>query len=308
MGRGTIGSGLFRSERYGLDLRTTDPVNHNDGEAWIRTDLAPDSDQLATLRFDNGSGVWDIPIYDTAASVNNVKKAQRIQIAGTTGFIPVVEGSGAYDAVRLQHNGAVHSVHDSLDYSAIPDSAIVQFEDGDTAGWVVDRGTGISAVQTTANGGSAYNGDYMGGIETGNGENSTSYYDLEDPISPDNLSVAIRVENQSLTNDRTSCNFALGGTNIINVWLRDSSGMSFNHAYDDWSTNNIGGFSQDTWYNIEFLNIDWNTEVVGSIEVNGSEELTDIGFNSSASSIDRYIQDTSGQSSQDGYSDDWIPS
>jgi hypothetical protein len=160
MGRGIIESGLFRSERYGFELRTTDPANHSEGEMWIRTDVAPDTDQLATLRFDNGSGTWDIPIYDAAASVNGVSKAQRIPIGGTTGFIPLVENGGVFDPLRLQHNGVWYGAHDSL--SAIPDSGVSRWEfddDSDTT-TAIDSWSGYDG---SINGASYITDSYEGG-------------------------------------------------------------------------------------------------------------------------------------------------
>lgn len=128
MGRGIIESGLFRSERYQLERRTSDPATTQEGEMWIRTDLAPDADQLATLRFDNGSGTWDIPIYDTTATTDNVSKALRFEVAGSTGFVPVTTSGGTYDALRLQHNDSTYAFHDALEASAIPDSVVDNFE------------------------------------------------------------------------------------------------------------------------------------------------------------------------------------
>ena len=64
MGRGIVEYELFRAERYGWDVRTSDPQNHSEGEAWIRSDLSPDTDQIGTLRWDAGGGtIWDIPIF-----------------------------------------------------------------------------------------------------------------------------------------------------------------------------------------------------------------------------------------------------
>lgn len=126
MGRGIIESGLFRSERYGLEERTSDPATTYEGEAWIRTDLAPDTDQIATLRFDAGGSVWDIPIYDRTATTDGVSKAWSIQVGGVTGFIPLTTTSPAFNALKYQHNGSAYGAHDALTASAIPDSALDQ--------------------------------------------------------------------------------------------------------------------------------------------------------------------------------------
>jgi len=126
MGRGTVESGLFRSERYQLEQRTSDPANHSEGEAWIRTDVSPDTGQIATLRFDNGGSAIDIPIFDSTASADSdISKAWRVRVNGTTGFISVIETGGTYDQLRLQHNGNSYGVHDSL--SAPLDSGVLLY-------------------------------------------------------------------------------------------------------------------------------------------------------------------------------------
>ncbi|GAA0305466.1 LamG-like jellyroll fold domain-containing protein [Halarchaeum salinum] len=169
MGRGIIESGLFRSERYQLERRTSDPATTQEGEMWIRTDIAPDADQLATLRFDNGSGTWDIPIYDTTATTDNVSKALRFEVAGSTGFVPVTTSGGTYDALRLQHNDSTYAFHDALEASAIPDSVIHRytFEDNsdtttltDIAGSADGTITGMTYTSSQADG--DYAGDFDG--------------------------------------------------------------------------------------------------------------------------------------------------
>lgn len=130
MGRGIIESGLFRSEQYQLELRTTDPATYHEGEAWIRTDIAPETDQIATLRFDNGASNIDIPIYDSAATTNGVSKAWRVQIGGVTGFIPITTAGPTFNQLKFQHNGSAYGVHDAV--SAIPDSVVSRPSDNNS--------------------------------------------------------------------------------------------------------------------------------------------------------------------------------
>jgi hypothetical protein len=120
---------------------------------WIRTDLAPDTDQLATLRFDAGGSTLDVPIYDVSASTTNVSKAWRFQVGGAVGFAPIVEAGATYPALRHQHNGAVYGTHDSLGARV---TVIDGFEDGDVAGW-----SGESSFQTTTD---SIIGDYAATI------------------------------------------------------------------------------------------------------------------------------------------------
>jgi hypothetical protein len=142
MGRGIVETGLGRTERLELEQRTSDPTSTKEGEAWLRTDLAPATDQIATVRFDNGSGTWDIPVFDDAATVENVEKVLRIPVAGTVGFVPVTTASAAFPDLGFQHNGSRHGLHDSLTASAIPDSVASQGVNY----WPIDEGSGTTLV------------------------------------------------------------------------------------------------------------------------------------------------------------------
>lgn len=124
MGRGTLDTGLLRAEQHDWQVRTTDPASTQEGDAWVRSDLAPETDQIATLRFDRGGSVVDIPIFDSAASVTNVEKVWRVQVGGVTGFIPLAASgeTGAYEFLKFQHAGTALDTHDGLQVSAIPDS------------------------------------------------------------------------------------------------------------------------------------------------------------------------------------------
>jgi len=93
---------------------------------WLRTDLAPATDQIATLRVDNGSGTWDVPVFDASASTTNVEKVLRIPVGGTVGFVPTTSSGGAFSDLRLQHSGSTLQWHDSLEASVIPDSVVIQ--------------------------------------------------------------------------------------------------------------------------------------------------------------------------------------
>jgi len=125
MGRGIVVAGLFRSERYELESRTTDPASYNEGEAWLRTDLAPDANQLATLRFYNGTTIYNIPILSLGSSFASVDEALRVPVAGTTGYIPIISPADAtFEDLRFQHNGGTTALHDEPGLAAFFDVAI----------------------------------------------------------------------------------------------------------------------------------------------------------------------------------------
>lgn len=173
MGRGIVESGLFRTERVGLEVRTSDPAITKEGDYWVRSDIAPASEQIATLRFDRGASIVDIPIFNSAASVTNVKKVWRLEVGGVTGFVPLAASgeSGSYPWLRFQHGGAALETHNALEVSAIPDSVVDNFEDND-----LDEYTSTSEFAITST--SPVEGSYMLSI-TGNPGNTYEMYSDE---------------------------------------------------------------------------------------------------------------------------------
>jgi hypothetical protein len=167
MGRGTVESGLFRSERYGLEVRTTDPAAYNEGEAWIRSDVAPDTDQIATWRFaDSGSSTVDVPIFATGTAGFNVAEAVRVRVGGTDGYIPITDAGGTFSYLLAQHAGAQYELHDA---TAVLDSAIAHFDatelslnDGDPVTTWADQSDANNDL--SANGGPTYVENVQNGL------------------------------------------------------------------------------------------------------------------------------------------------
>lgn len=187
MGRGVVEYETFRSERYEFEERTTDPSSTTEGDAWIRTDIAPATDQIATLRFDNGGSTIDIPLFDSAATTTNVTKVWRVAVGGQTGFIPLSTVGGTYPQLRFKHNSSVLEAHDSLSATAIPDtsmfqSAVYQFwagtgigvSDGNVATTWVDA---LSDVSASATGSPVYRSDQAGfqAVDYGGGQYSHDF-------------------------------------------------------------------------------------------------------------------------------------
>jgi len=97
--------------------------------------------QLGTIKLQTqNSGVVDVPVFAPGDSGSGIYEFVRVQTASGTGFIPVTDTSSAaypYLRVQSQNNGIV-AVTDTA--SAIPDSAVAQFNakeltglsDGDT--------------------------------------------------------------------------------------------------------------------------------------------------------------------------------
>jgi len=145
---------------------------------WLRTDLAPATDQIATLRVDNGSGTWDVPVFDDAASTTNVEKVLRLPVGGTVGFIPTTSSGGAFSDLRLQHSGSTLQWHDSLEASVIPDSgnlhARYDFSQEDGSLPVTDQ---------TGNGFDLTQGSYSGVAESINGVQAGEFDNVDDVLT-----------------------------------------------------------------------------------------------------------------------------
>jgi len=142
MARGTISVGELRSEQIKLQPRTSDPVGTIEGEAWLRSDIAPKTDQLATVRVDVGGSTVDVPVFATGTSGSNVTEARRVRVNGVTGYIPIglVSEDPAYPQFRIAHNADTYAWHNATKF--IPDSGIEQI------GWTAngDEGSGFSEL------------------------------------------------------------------------------------------------------------------------------------------------------------------
>jgi hypothetical protein len=134
MGRGIVSAGKLRTEGLRLTPRTSDPSGTSEGEGWIRSDVAPEDNQIGTFRFDTGGSTLDLPIYPVTADVGDgVSKRWRVVVDGTQGFIPVTDSSPDYPAVGVW-DGATR--YGATDLSAIPDIGDYQ--------WYVDAGSGTT--------------------------------------------------------------------------------------------------------------------------------------------------------------------
>lgn len=125
----------FHGEQLVFEERTSDPASTSKGEMWLRTDLTSDGpNQFATLRFDNGSGFWDIPVFQTGTSGTNVEEVLRIPVGGTVGFVPILDTSPAFPELGFQHAGTRYGLHDWP--GGAPTSGVARwtFDDDDTSG------------------------------------------------------------------------------------------------------------------------------------------------------------------------------
>lgn len=128
-------------EQWVFEPLTSDPTGTEQGDHWLRVDL-DSGDKLATLRFDHGSGIWDIPVFPVGTSENGVEEVRQVETPNGRGFIPVLDSGAAFPQVGFQHAGTRYGLHDSVD--AIPDSEIDHW-DAQAAFSSGDDGTTISS-------------------------------------------------------------------------------------------------------------------------------------------------------------------
>lgn len=113
----------FHGEQDVVEVRSNDPSNPEPDERWIRSDIAPETNQIATLRTGDGT---DIPLFETGTAQETVREARRAYVNGQWGYYPLApESEAAYPERRVYHDGAWHAYHDRVaPGSAIPDSAV----------------------------------------------------------------------------------------------------------------------------------------------------------------------------------------
>jgi len=133
---------LFRGEQDVLEVRTTDPSNPEPDERWIRSDVAPETDQIATMRCGDGT---DIPIFATGTATDTVRECRRVRVGGQTGYMPIAPPADAsFTERRFRHNGTTMAYHDAVSPgAAIPDNAVNQ--------WKYDEGDGSEAADSIGN-------------------------------------------------------------------------------------------------------------------------------------------------------------
>ena len=121
MGVGKISAAEFFSEQVRITPLTSDPSDTAEGELWLRADLAPEDDQLATLRLDTGGSSVDIPVFDVAADVpDEIETQLRLFADGQQGFVPTTADDPSVPQLGVWSGGVRYGAADAL--SAIPDS------------------------------------------------------------------------------------------------------------------------------------------------------------------------------------------
>jgi len=269
----------FHGEQLVFEERTSDPASTSEGEMWLRTDLAPKTDQIGTLRFDNGSGTWDIPIFSAGTSGANVEEVLRIPVGGTVGYVPILQSSPTFPQLGFQHAGARYGLYSRT--SAIRDTSMFQspiyqwtavglgLSQGDTVDPFVDE---LSSVSASAVNSPTFESDQSGleavGYQSGDTDHHTIPSDGQLPTGGNPVSVAATVY---LPSGADGCLFGYGnstqdqsvelqlhtngdGTGFIRVetWKGSIRAISSNYFEGQWLT--VGGWISDANGGQTFLN------------------------------------------------------
>jgi len=128
-GIGRISAEEFWTGQVRLTPLTSDPADSEEGELWLRADIAEEDDQLGTLRLDTGGSTVDIPVFDVGADVpDDVSTQLRLVVDGQQGFVPTTAEGADIQELGLWSGGVRYGAADGL--SAIPDSGVIDnFED-----------------------------------------------------------------------------------------------------------------------------------------------------------------------------------
>jgi hypothetical protein len=225
-----------------MEARLADPPSTLEGECWIRPDLAPEPDQLGTLRVDVGNSTLDVPIFAGGTSSADIEESLRIQLNNDVGYVPLAPLQDAtYPELRVQQSSGTYGMHDAVEVSAIPDSVVEQWN-AQTGFTASDEGTTISTWP-----GELGNYDLTGGspVVQANAINGyrAPYFDgTDDVLDNTNLSVTQRVVVYLVIN--ADFGDSEGTTRYIQRDPNDSPQMYWsgrNKAYSLYAGNSLAG-------------------------------------------------------------------
>jgi hypothetical protein len=201
MGIGSITAEEVFSERVELQPRTSDPSNTEEGEGWIRSDVAPKTGQIGTLRFDTGSGTVDLPIFDTAASPDaGIETHLRVPVGGQQGFVPTTDDGGEVPAVGVWDSGTRYGGHNALKLGPDASAGIHQWPYAEGSGDTAQDAAG--SADGSINGPTWISGDHKSGYALdGAGDpeyiNCGQVNDLFSSNNIDNHAVAFTIKTDS---------------------------------------------------------------------------------------------------------------
>lgn len=159
------------------------------------------------------------------------------------------------------------------------------FEDGDASEWSGD--TNIFAADNSTAG----EGSYAGKLSKPNSTDNKLVYrsTKSGTTSPPSIDFYIRGSDHNTGSyDNGHVRFkngSISGTQFIDVEMKmpnQGSNITINGT-------SVAGFSNDTWYYIELNNIDWSSDTIGSVSIDGTQVATNIGFQNSVSGFDTIL-------------------
>lgn len=276
--------------------------------------------QIGTIRLQTqNNGTVSVPVFDTGDSGSSVYEFVRVQTAGGTGFIPLVDPADAsfpYLRVQSQNQGVV-AVHNES--SLLNTITVDGFEDNDISEYSTYNGS-----HTTQNS-TVLTGNYSLSIDSQSGGYSTcfSVSGLDTyPAKDQAWAVKFRPPNSGNRSSYTM-EFGWGSTDIAQepgnglcVYIdRDNNTVSEGFGICEGSTNNGTVITADNNFSPEFgqryrVDIYWKSD--GSVEAwlvddTNDNQLSNVSSASSAGTDNEGIWWATGHNGSNWYYDNGTP-
>lgn len=233
-----------------IEVRTSDPSNPDADERWIREDVAPETNQIATMRCGDGT---EIPIFSTGTATDTVRECRRVRVNGQTGYLPVAPLSDAsFDERRIQHAGQTMAYHDAVspgpaipdaeDLHARYDATELSLNDGDAVTtWGDETGNGFDLTTTTS---PTYRTNQQNGLPAVDIDISDDLtVDWTDPTAPYHLFLVFRYVGSNSNN----AFIVSGGSGGESDFITDTDDRSF-AARINGTEYDTGTVSDNNWH------------------------------------------------------------
>jgi len=186
-------------------------------------------------------------------------------------------------------------------------TTVDDFDDGDTSGW-----SPSPALTSTfeASQDRASSGVWSARYAEGSAREITEWQNVGTEVAPTTVETAHALENGEIYAD-SSTEWRLGETTVLRINYNWSNNfLAVNGTGANASTNSgaviadLPWPSSETFFHVVLADIDWDTNVVGEVRMNGSVQAEDVSFLNTAESIDRTAVFIGGNGGNEMFIDD----
>lgn len=221
-----------------------------------------DSDSYQQLKKD----AENLPVEATKGTVESVEADNRNLMAGSGTFEITVETDSS-DAFEIQLGSNTGHISSS-------DTIIYDYEDGNVDGWSNQGDPGKQIEDSFV-----FEGSYSGRLQIYDGNNQDSVYGIpsDQQGKPENVKVAIATDHLADSFDDNDIYFRNSNDErIIDLRLgaEGTAGLYYHEGDGEFTTLESDPV-ENTWYFVEFKNIDWDTGTISEIYVDDNLEATD---------------------------------